>query len=213
MAYSTLVQLYLAAVNRVVNDNYDAKIDRFNTEVSRLWMGLKTVGIPIVVTPLPCPGAVHEVGVGIWDVNNVLKVAGAASGGPFEIVATWTGASYTSATIKGNQESYSSARIAVVPIASEVIRVDITSLVPITSSLQNLGVADGAYNLVTPTGWNVYAGTPGGRMFLQNSTPIPIATKTYTFAADPVLSGTVLDDGQTPDSNFVIGNFNVVNRA
>jgi hypothetical protein len=50
--------------------------------------------------------------------------------------------------------------------------------------------------------WNCYAGTSADALYLQNATPIPLGTTSYTLADKPALSGNRLQPGQWSDYNF-----------
>lgn len=204
IAYRALQLLYRAASGRKMNDRYERKEDRLEDDVKRAWWRLLELGAPYVAQPLSAPGAIHEVLSGPWTSDNVTTVAGgSAAEAVYEVVVTYVDSSkYLTAAKKNNGESAGSAVIAVTVPASNVIKVDITTLNP-PDGTYPLGYADGVTSRLKATGWNVYVGAPGGYKYLQNSSPVAIATKTYTLAAAPVLSGYMLMPGQYPDANHV----------
>jgi hypothetical protein len=52
----------------------------------------------------------------------------------------------------------------------------------------------------------VYVGLTGKTLWLQNASPIPIGTTSYTLANAPTLSGNAMGTGQHPDYNFAFQN-------
>jgi len=82
-------------------------------------------------------------------------------------------------------------------VSGNVIQVSISNLnAPNGLSPINVGLGQGLIIPGSASGWNIYAGSQGGPLYLQNSTPIPILTTSYTFAGPPVLAGYVPDSGQ-----------------
>ncbi len=206
MTYKTLVLFYRAASNRLLNDRFEQKWKRFTEDTKDRWNRLWAAGLPMVARPLACPGAIHELNAGTWDSTNVTAVSGGSSTDEqrYDVAITWTDSGYVSATNPQNGESGPSATITVTVPASNVIRVSIASLNPPSSAaamIQRRGIADGPYITRDASGWNVYAGPAGGTMTLQNSTPIPIATTSYTFSSAPT-TGSALYPGQFPDANY-----------
>lgn len=210
-AYHALFLVFRAAQNRNLNDRYQFKMDGYQRSASDASGSFLACGLPITLTPLPCPGAVHEPMAGIWAEDNVSLVAGSgASGTNYVVAITYTGAAYNTATDKNNAESGPSRKIRVVSEDSKVIRVDITSLTPPSGLMPAVGTADGVVNYMAATGWNVYVGREDSAvLYLQNASPIAIATKTYTLADDPVLSGYQLGSGQFADMNYAFAGHQV----
>lgn len=194
--------LYRSVLNRKVDDRYQDKFDRFVDQMEIYWARLLDNGIPIVYIPLPCPGASLEPNAGSWLIT---QAAGAGTAGTYYVAITWTAAGYVSSTDKGNAESGPSAVLAFATTGTNVLVVNITSLNPPAGHPVSVGYADGQTPYATAAGWNVYAGATATSMTLQNASPIPIATKTYTFSAAPTASGSLMGDGQYPDINFAIG--------
>jgi len=58
----------------------------------------------------------------------------------------------------------------------------------------------------TATGWNVYVGTTGSELRLQNSTPIPLDTA-WTMPPTGLTDGRPVGDGQSPDAYRTIPRF------
>lgn len=209
MLYKALVAFYRAAVNRRVFDRYSEKLDRFCLEERRHWRTLAARGLPVVREPLPAPGAVHEFASGSWGSGNVSSVAGGTSAAAtYDVAITWVdGARYVSPGSKGNAESGPSGRLALTVPANSLLRIDITSLNPPVSGLLPARTpADGLVSALEATGWLVYAGLPGETLYLQTPSPLAIASKVYTFAGAPLLSGPTLDPGQMPDANYAFVN-------
>jgi hypothetical protein len=210
LEHAALRNLYRAAFARFSanEDRYQRKMEWWDAETKTAWLRLINQGIPIVLQPLPCPGAVREYNAGAFD-GSCLAAAGTGSSDPgqtWELAITWVGAAYGSANNKNNNESAGSAAAQVVTSSGQVITVSIANLNPPAATLPPIGTADNIYNQVAATGWNVYAGNVGGPYFLQNATPIPLSTSSYTLANAPVLSGTTLQAGQFPDYNFAFQN-------
>lgn len=200
--FKVLVNLYRSALNRTVNDRFQSKYQQFSADADVAWNKIQDCGIPVVRSPLPCPGATMEPNTGSWSVS---QTAGAGTSGTYFVVITYTGAAYVSASEKGNAESGPSVGLSLATTGTNVLVIDITNLNPPTGMPASLGTADGITTYMPATGWNVYVGSVDTELRLQNSTPIPIATKTYTLAAAPTTSGALLEDGQYPDVNFAIG--------
>lgn len=211
MLYRALYLLYRTASQRTVHDRYQAKADEYERESKRHWRSLWAKGLPVVVQPLAAPGAIHEFNSGEWGDANVTAVAGGSgdASAAYAIAITWVGGSRTE-----NNESGPSAPIALNVSANQVIRIDISSLNPPDgTSAANAGAtfADGILSPLAASGWNIYVGALGGTLKRQNASPIPIATKTYTFAGAPATTGAVLTAGQLPDANFTFSR--VLHRA
>lgn len=197
-----LAILYRSVLNRKVDDRFQDKFDRFVDQMEIYWARLLDVGIPVVYTPLPCPGAALEPNAGSWLIT---ETAGAGTAGAYFVAITWTASGYVSATNKGNSESAPSSLLALTTTGTNVLVVNITGLNPPAGHPASIGYADGQTPYSVATGWNVYAGTSPTALTLQNASPIPVATKTYTFAAAPATDGALVGDGQYPDINFSIG--------
>jgi hypothetical protein len=208
--YTALEMFYRAAFYKKTNDRYDNKRKMYAEEIrKKYWPRFFSQGVPIAYKPLACPGAIHEWNAGIWDSTRVSTVAGVNAGGTTlcDVVITWVDQTkYLLPTNKGNSESGPSAIVAGVSVTTAtVLHIDISNLNP-PNGLSPLNVSLGQ-GLVIPgnaSGWNVYVGATGSTLYLQNATPIAIATKTYTLAGAPTLSGYQPDSGQYPDALFTM---------
>jgi hypothetical protein len=210
LGFSALRALYRAAYARFTKeqDRFARKMEFYELEESRLWTNIRSSGIPIVLVPLPCPGALREPNPGTWGAAN-LAHGGSSSADPgsiWYVAITWTGAPYISPTVTGNAESGPSASETVTVLAKEVITVSISTLNPPGVTPTNVGTADGLYTQIQATGWNVYVGASASLMYLQNAAPIAIGTTSYTLADMPVLSGPIMGSGQWADYNWAIQN-------
>jgi hypothetical protein len=78
LIYNALYHFYRAAYARFSGggDRYSRKMELFEDEASKAWSRLIADGIPVVLNPIPCPGAIREFGVGTWGDSNV------TAGGP-----------------------------------------------------------------------------------------------------------------------------------
>ena len=212
LAYYALYSFYRGAYARVTtqDDRYGRRMEIYQDEAKKAWNRLIADGMPVVLQPLPCPGALREFGAGTFGASNVTNVAGSSSdpgGRQYYVSITWVAQpAYVSPANKGNAESGGSAVQVVAPAASELIRVSIAGLTPPGSVLPAVGTADGLYTQLTASGWNVYVGTDQTNFYLQNATPISIGTTTYTLADAPVLSGNLLTPGQFADYSFAFQN-------
>ncbi len=209
MIYNAITLFYRAASNRTVKDRYAQKHDNFLIEVGRIWSRLFSTGLPMVAIPLAAPGALHDYCAGYWTAANLAYVAGgSAAAANYNVAITWVDqtSGYVTPLSKGNAESGPSVILPATIPASNKLQVTITGLNPPSSSQQpTRGMAEGPYVTRTATGWNIYAGDPtdpNGIMYLQNATPIPVGTQTYTLSGPPTLSGYQLQPGQVPDVNY-----------
>lgn len=207
----TLRIFYRNAFARTVNDRYEKKMEFYKQELDRrVTPSVKALGIPIVLRPLYAPGAVF-VQSGSWTTDNVGLVAGPGTLDTTNVVnvaITYVDMSqanlYVDQTKKNNAESEASDPITLVMQTGNVIEVDITSLVPPTGQQNPAQVLVCVISPMKATHWNVYVGLTGRPMYLQNSTPIDINTKTYTLPGDPTFSGYQLGVGQYPDRRLSI---------
>jgi hypothetical protein len=211
LTYKALEAFYRDAAERLTtSDRYDRKRARFEKESALAWRRFSSKGLPIVLTPLPCPGALHEIGSGTWGGGNVSAVAaGGAIGGIWDVAITWVDQSlYQTPATKFNAESGPSALASsITTIAAHALSVSIAGLKsPNGKSFQSGTFADGILAMLNATGWNVYAGPTGGQLTLQNAAPIAVATLTYALAGDPTATGAPLGQGQTPDANYAFIN-------
>ena len=206
LTHSALRSLYRAAYARFgkEQDRYARKMKLYETEENRVWRNIQSSGLPIVLVPLPCPGALREPNPGTWGTTNVTHsgTTSTDTGGIYSVAITWVGAPYVSPTNTGNAESGPSSIVTVAMLATELISVSISTLNPPNVIPTNVGTADGLYTQIKATGWNVYVGASSDLMYLQNSSPIPVGTTSYTLADKPVLSGSIMGSGQWADYGF-----------
>jgi hypothetical protein len=203
--YASLYAFYRSAYHRKIDDRYEKKMLFYGLENNQARDRLDATGLPVVLSPIPCPGAVRELNVGTWGAANV-SAGGSGSTEPggrsLDVAITWVGAGYVSAAKPANQESAGSPMLTQAMLASQVVSVNIASLNPPNGLIGMIGTADGVFGQIPATGWNVYVGLFDQVMWLQNASPIPVATKTFTLPNAPVLSGSPLGYGQFPDYNF-----------
>jgi len=203
--FYALYMLYRAAYMRKQNDRYESKMLLYKDEAKTAWATIQDQGLSVVLQPFPCPGATNETNAGTWDHSNVSVVTATASGGVFDAAVSWTGASYVSQAERGNAESALSSSVRVIVTTNKAIKVDITSCIAPTGTMPQVGTAEGQIVYLQATGWNVWIGETNGHLYLQNPTPIAIATKTYELSADPVLTGSQDHAGQFADYQFAFG--------
>lgn len=213
MIYEALVLFYRAAVNRTIEDRYQVKLDRFAAAAKEHRKRLWRRGLPVVLEPLPAPGALHEWNSGVWSVANLSGVAGGSSPETqYDVAITWVdGSRYASPVAKGNGESGPSRMARFTLPEDHLLRVDIASLRPPGGEVYQRSAADGSFRQLTATHWNLYVGAPGKALWMQNPAPLPVSTTSYALAGPPVLSGVGLDPGQKPDVNFAF--MNLLHRA
>lgn len=195
------------------------------------WNILAATGIPYVRLPLPAPGALFEPSAGRWTTANLSQVvpgAGSPAGGTFYVAITWVAQAasngsglYVSQAHKGNAESgpsqimplQNSIYPSLVVTAGHVLTISIASLNPPTGAvpLPEASVTGVTTGTMIATGWNIYVGLGAGGnpptdLYLQNATPLPLTTTSYSLPANPVLTGYRLGPGQYPDANMGIPN-------
>jgi hypothetical protein len=201
MAYTALSLFYRDASARLGKDRLQEKYTRYLTDADFQWRQLRQIGLPYVSQPLEAPGAKHGVAPGTWGAANVTMVPGAGTAQIWQIAITYYDASrYVSEANTQNAESAPSAILLITVSAASVMQVSIASLNPPTGVMDQVGLSQGPWMPLTATHWTIWAGAPAGPLYRQAA--LPIATKTYTFAGDPVLSGAVLTAGQWPDLNL-----------
>ena len=203
--YAALAKLYRNASNRKGVDRYQEKAERFNQEAIDKWGDFVAQGLPAVIGPIEAPGALHAHGAGMWAVSTA--AGNGTTTTTYKVCITYYDASaYVSQLSKANAESGPSASQDVAVITGNNIRVDITGLQSPTGSQAKIGTSEGLTLTRPATHWNIYvAATPvvdGLLPVYYYQTSLPIATKTFTLAGDPVLSGTIMDQGQFPDPGY-----------
>lgn len=215
LEYSVLVEFFRMASSRVQSprDRLKEKQKEYAKEVMwRLWPTLQANGLPMVYQPLACPGALYEIGAGTWALGTA-TVSGTTGGNYFASITFVDMSRYVSPTNKANAESGLSQvnSDAITVNADSVIAFDITGLNPPGGQIVNALLSLAVITPLTATHWNCYVGAKADTLFLQNASPIPIATKTYALPADPILTGFTADFGQAPDCNYFMAN--VLQRA
>lgn len=211
VVYRCLYNFFRAAASRTTDERFRVKRDDYWKDAKRRYSPLmRSNGLPIVYRPFPCPGAVLERNAGTWGNSNVIAVSHAGpAGGSFDVAITWVDQTYYRGpqyggllNLKGNSESYTSARIAITVAANNVISVNLTGLVPPTANEDPAYINMALATSLNASAFNVYVGTSGGILYLQNNTPVPVSTGTYQLAGDPVLSGYASDFGQYQDACY-----------
>ena len=213
LAYIALWLFYRDASSRLGKDRFEEKMTRYRGDADRAWRWLRATGCPMVYQPMEAPGAKHSFAAGTWSASNLGNTAsGSASSTQATVAITWYDSSkYTSQSSNGNAESGPSAVLAYTIPANSVLTVDITSLNPPNGAADPVGTSSGTWLPLNATHWNLWVGPAASD---PNATPvlylqqegIPIATKTAQLAGAPVLSGSVLRQGQWPDLNIVFQN-------
>ena len=201
--YWVMRKFFNSVVGRTVEDRYKKKADYYDDEIrKRMTPTMWSQGVPIVLRPLPCPGAIYEANTGTWDVSNVTSdTCVGAIGGQFDVVVTYVdmfeSGLYISKDQPNNSESGPSATVpgVVVPVDSSLV-IDIATLNPPSGKQNPATVLLSVVSGLAASHWNVYAGTSGGSLYLQNMDPIPIAQTSYQLTGDPVKNKYALGQGQ-----------------
>lgn len=220
--YAACTAVFRAAYHRKLEDKYEKKMLLYREEQNKAWRVIESNGLPVVLQPMAAPGAIREPNSGVWGSENVTAGGSGSTetGQAYDVVityvstasATLNGGNYISPTQKNNSEGGPSTRVTIAPAAGQILTVSIASLNPPNGTVSGLiGTADAIYTPMNATGWNVYIGLQDATLYLQNATPIPIATKTWTAPDAPVLSGNPLLAGQAADRNYTWQN--TVTRA
>jgi hypothetical protein len=211
IAYSSLYLFYRDAYARFAKaeDRYARKMDMYKQEANAAWDRLTADGIPVVLQPLACPGATREFGAGTFSGSNVTAGGSGSTetGNAYSVSITWTASGFVNPLNNMSAESAGSIAAAIKPTSGQVVTVTTTGLNPPNGNMPpNIGVADGLYTPLAASGWNVYVSGDQQNWYLQNSTPIAIATTSYTLSNAPVLSGYTLGLGQPSIYNFSFQN-------
>jgi hypothetical protein len=206
LEYRALTGFYRSLYHRKVEDRFEKKMQNYRAEAKTAWNILTSNGLPIVLQPLACPGALRELASGVWGTSNV-SAGGSGSteaGNAYDVAITWVNSQgYITWANNGNGESGPSAIVTLAAAAGQVLTLTLTGLNPPDGTIpQNLGTADGIYTPQPATGWNVYVGITGQTLWLQNALPIPVATTSYSLPNAPTLTGNPMGQGQHPDYNF-----------
>lgn len=210
--------VYRNAFQRNNTDRYKEKMVYYKKELdNRVRWTLSSLGVPVVLQPLSAPAALWGYGdsnsgydSGTWDSSNLSLVSSpsATFAGSLDVAVTYADMSapgnYVSYLKQNNCESGPSSKATITVTAGHKLSVNIASLKP----ADGIQPADQVLVcVVSPrkaTHWNVYAGLSGSSLYLQNTTPIPVGTTSYTLTGDPVLSGFKLGRGQFSDRRLSI---------
>lgn len=203
----TLEQIFKAAWNRKVRhdkyemeDKWQEKQKEYAVYARTSFSRLRAEGLPVVWRPLSAPAAAYDWQPGTWGDANLAATSGAGTeaGGEMSVQVSYVDqTAYLSRSKRGNAESHPSMPATLTVASGEVLVVDISSLNPPDGAAPPTGSAQGLAIGRKATGWNLYVNG-----VLQNAVPIPIATKTYTLAADPEVSADPwrrIGEGQYPD--------------
>lgn len=207
--YYCLHDFYQSLAYQFVNeDKYRLKMELYNRERKAKWSQLNGNGVPVVLNPFSCPGAVWDYGAGIWAQSNVTTPPqGGTTGGTFDMAITWVSApGYLGPTNQNGGESGPSLTITTAPAAGTSIAISLANLIPPNGTMQPaIGTAQGVFAPQSASGWNIYIGKAGDNIkYLQNVVPIPIATTSYQLPGDPTLSGYTLNPGQPAQFDYTI---------
>jgi len=201
MAYTALTMFYRDASARLGKDRLQDKYDRYKGDADFAWRQLRQVGLPFIGKPLEAPGSKHGINAGTWAAANLSAVAGGGTLRPLLVAVTYyDAAKYVSEANTGNAESGPSVVLAFAQPDASVLRVSIASLNPPTGVMDQVGISQGAWTPLNASHWIVWVGQPGGPLYWQAA--VPIATKAYTLAGDPVLAGYTMQQGQNPELNL-----------
>lgn len=200
-----LMRFYQAASNKSEDDRYTNKLTQFRKlDQLEYWPQITQSGMPFVYRPMPAPGATQQRNPGAWSTSQS-ALGGAIAAGGFVVGVTYVDSTkFISVANPANGESDAGILQTITLVSGNVISVDITKLNPPVGSISVSDIARGFVVPLNADSWNVYVGAGDGSedvpMYLQNASPIPIGTRTYTLAGDPLTTGAVLGIGQYPES-------------
>lgn len=170
LTYHALYLFFRACANRLVKDRYEEKAKRYELEAKKAYLTVRPRGIPVVNSPLACPGAVHETGTGEFADTDVTTVGTGGTGSTIDVAIAWRAAGADSNNISGLSRVVSIAH----PDAN-VLTVSRAGL-SVPPAFQPL--LDRAITAMTPTHWRVYAAPQGSALRLQAE--LPIVTTIWT---------------------------------
>ena len=204
-------RFYMAVASRKDPDRYRARWENINHEIERrIKPFLFNNGLPTCDHPLDCPGAEMVPVSGAWAAGTATLVGGTAQ--LVDVAITYTANGYSVMDPTSNAESGPGSIKAVTVADGKGLTVDIAGLNPPTGKQSLASRAVGMYQPLAASGWKIYVGRRGtGILYDQTPQPLPIATKTHAFTADPVFSGATLGTGQAPNTYFTIST--TINRA
>lgn len=206
VAYKVLGFFFMTAGERKTNDRYGDTWTRLEQELERRWQPyLMASGIPFVTNPLARPGAIFEPESGTFDKDDLSAVVGGADPAQsYDVAITYTGAKYVNQLDKQNAESAPTDRAQISLPSGNYLRVSITRLKPPSATQPAATRYRSTYLPMAATGWNIYVGSRKGTLYLQNPSPLPLATTSYTFSGAPTLMGYMAGLGQYPDQNAAV---------
>jgi hypothetical protein len=193
----------------VKEERFALKMGLYGAEREKHFRTLINNGFPVVLSPMSCPGAIWDYGAGVWNTSNVTTVAGGSdSGNSYDVSITWCNLPTWQSTYNQNGgESGPSLVVNQAVAANQQLQINIGSLNPPTGLIQPaIGTAQGIYSPQQATHWNLYVGTTGQSRYLQNVSPIPIATTSYTCVGPPSLIGFIQNQGQPAQYDFTMMN-------
>jgi hypothetical protein len=205
MAYTALSLFYRDASARMGKDRLQDKYERYQRDADFAWRQLRQVGLPFVAKPMEAPGSKHGINAGTWAAANLSFTGGAGTLQPLLVAITYYDSSrYVSPANTANAESAPSTVLSAAQPDANVLSVSIASLNPPTGVMDPVGFSGPTWTPLNATHWILWIGRPGGPLYWQAA--IPIATKTYTLAGDPVLSGATMQAGQVPELSLTFQN-------
>jgi len=201
LSYTALRLFFRDASARMGKDRLETKYERYSADADYAWRQLRQNGLPYIASPMEAPGAKHGANAGSWSIANLSTVAGTGTAPTVGVAITYYDASkYVSEANTMNAESGPSDILQIAIPAASVLQVSIAGLNPPNGTMDQVGLSQGAWTPLNATHWILWVGLAGSPLYWQAA--IPIATKTYTLAGDPVATGNILGLGQWPDLNL-----------
>ncbi len=187
------------------DDRYEAKYDMYKLRDEReMWPLFKDTGLPVVTRPMPRPAAAQARDGGSWTASLADLMGGSLNIAVKVAVSFVDQTLYVSPTNAKNGQSALSDSQTVVLATGKGLTVDVTDLTFPDGTLPPEQMARGFIDPLVASGWNIWVGTTTGPMYLQNASPIPAATKTFTFSADPIFAGFKSGLGQYAEAYYTI---------
>lgn len=186
--YYALFLFYREISNRKILDRYAEKAERYEKESQDRWIWLQQNGMPVIIIPFPCPAGELWPYPGTFTGADIAQAASAsATGGNLDFAVAWVDITQYNATTqaRGNAESAPSPSVNVMVATGNVATVSIANLSPPDGTPMAGSPLFGPLPTVAATHWQLLAGPTGGPLRVQNTLPIPIATKTAIARPDP----------------------------
>jgi hypothetical protein len=197
LIYEALRRCYRAATQRNANnDRFQLKFEQYGEDADAAWRRACSFGLPVVFAPISAPGALHDLGAGVWSTSNLISISQSPSTSDRTIYCAIT---WVASAASSNGESAGSEVVSISLTASQGVRVSIAGLNPPGSSTHPSSRAGAYYPTGKASHWNVYAGSDPASLCRQNLTPIPVTTQTYDLTG-ALAAGVLLGDGQTYDT-------------